>query len=151
MTQRETVLTMLEQAGREGVSNGQFAEAGILRYSARIMELRKAGHLIEKHQVSAGTFRYELRRVHQACRDEEAEVDSRQGSSALPIRESRAGSSAGEGTQPLAGTSIPAATSSGTGADTRQDGDQIGGVAVLPTLFEMPRSGAAGHYGEDAA
>lgn len=62
MTQRDTVLKMLDQAcvDRRGVTNGQFAEAGILRYSARIDELRKAGHRISKRRLSAGGWLYTL-------------------------------------------------------------------------------------------
>lgn len=44
----------------------------------------------------------------------------------------------------------PSAATSGTGADTRS-GDGSRAVAAPPTLFELPRSGSAGHYGEDAA
>ena len=62
MTQRQTVLKMLDQArvDRRGVTNGEFADAGILRYSARIEELRKAGYRIAKQRLSAGGWRYTL-------------------------------------------------------------------------------------------
>ena len=62
MTQRQTVLKMLDQArvDRRGVTNGEFADAGILRYSARIEELRKQGYRIAKQRLSAGGWRYTL-------------------------------------------------------------------------------------------
>jgi hypothetical protein len=60
MTQRETVYTMLRRAHKDGVTNGAFAEAGILRYSARIEELRREGHAIVKQRVSAKCWKYTL-------------------------------------------------------------------------------------------
>ena len=62
MTQKQDVLRMLNQArvDRRGVTNGEFADAGILRYSARIEELRKAGYRIAKQRLSAGGWRYTL-------------------------------------------------------------------------------------------
>ncbi len=42
-TQETRVLKMLK-ANRQGVANYQFANAGILRYSARILRLRKDGY-----------------------------------------------------------------------------------------------------------
>jgi hypothetical protein len=60
MTQRQTVLSMLKRAHKDGVTNGAFAEAGILRYSARIEELRKAGHFIVKQRVSGRCWKYTL-------------------------------------------------------------------------------------------
>lgn len=147
MTQRERVLTMLKQAGREGVTNGQFVDAQILRYSARIMELRNAGHVIEKHRITDGTFRYELQPANKAC----LAGGTRGVSGGLGGSETapRGGSSAGEGTQPFAGTSIPAAAISGKGCGV-PGGDGSRAVTTTPTLFELPRSGSAGHY-EDAA
>lgn len=62
MTQRQDVLKMLDRArvDHRGVTNGEFADAGILRYSARIEELRKAGYRIAKQRLSAGGWRYTL-------------------------------------------------------------------------------------------
>jgi hypothetical protein len=60
MTQRQTVLAMLRRADKYGITNGAFAEAGILRYSARIEELRKAGYPIVKQRVSAACWKYTL-------------------------------------------------------------------------------------------
>lgn len=60
MTQKETVYSMLRCAHKDGVTNGAFAEAGILRYSARIEELRREGHAIVKQRVSAKCWKYTL-------------------------------------------------------------------------------------------
>jgi hypothetical protein len=53
---------MLDQArvDHRGVTNGEFAEAGIIRYGARIKELRKEGYRIAKQRLSAGGWRYTL-------------------------------------------------------------------------------------------
>lgn len=56
MTQRQTVLEMLQ---RGPVTNGQFAAAGILRFGARLKELRDAGYSITTHG-SEGTVTYRL-------------------------------------------------------------------------------------------
>lgn len=42
--QARRVLTMLEEAERAGVTNGQFVEMGILNYKGRVCELRKEGY-----------------------------------------------------------------------------------------------------------
>ena len=137
---------MLEQAGREGVTNGQFVDAQILRYSARIKELRDNGHRIEKHRITDGTFRYTLQ---QDCAAEgpRGAVGGILGGSETA---SRGGSSADGGTQPSVSTLIPAAAISGRAHQEAQGGDGSPAVTALPTLFELPRSGSAGHY-EDAA
>lgn len=59
-TQCERVEKMLRTAGDRGVTNATFAQAGILRYAARIEELRKSGLSIETRRCSAGTFTYTL-------------------------------------------------------------------------------------------
>ena len=149
MSQRERVYTMLEQAGREGVTNGQFVDAQILRYSARIKELRDAGHRIEKHRITDGTFRYQLQPVTQACPAEGprgAVVES----SALRTAESR-GSRRGMGVVPQTEPNQRAAAISGRGDQDAQGGGGSRAAAALPTLFELPRSGSAGHYGSEVA
>lgn len=60
MTQRQTVYSMLRRAHKDGVTNGAFAEAGILRYSARIKELRAEGHPIVRQRISGKCFKYTL-------------------------------------------------------------------------------------------
>ena len=59
MTQRDKVLAMLEESP-DGVTNAQFAAARILRYSARIEELREQGHEIVCERRSGSTFVYRL-------------------------------------------------------------------------------------------
>ncbi len=63
MGQRETVLTMLEEAAGNGVSSNQFYAACLPRFSARIHELRNAGHTITKEPVEQGHFLYRLVKV----------------------------------------------------------------------------------------
>ena len=59
MTQRLSVLQYLRQAGERGVTNGFFADKHILRYSARIWELREEGFEI-RTEAKAGTVRFTL-------------------------------------------------------------------------------------------
>lgn len=63
MGQRQTVLTMLEEAAGNGVSSNQFYAAHLPRFSARIHELRNAGHVITKEPVEQGHFLYRLVKV----------------------------------------------------------------------------------------
>ena len=61
MTQKETVLAMLKQAGPEGVTSNQFYRACLPRFGARIHELKKEQGLdIRKEPVEDGHFRYIL-------------------------------------------------------------------------------------------
>lgn len=60
MSQRERVLEMLEAAGPEGVTTAEFIQAFVSRFSARVEELRKAGHSISTQRISKGSFRYTL-------------------------------------------------------------------------------------------
>lgn len=64
MTQQETVIEMLEQAGAEGVTSNQFYAACLPRFSARIHELRNKGLDIRKEPIQNGHFRYTLHREH---------------------------------------------------------------------------------------
>ena len=64
MTQQETVIAMLEQAGPEGVTSNQFYAAFLPRFSARIHELRSKGFDIRKEPIESGHFRYTLHREH---------------------------------------------------------------------------------------
>ena len=63
MTQRETVLAMLEEAGERGVSSNAFYAAHLPRFSARLHELRNAGHMITTEPVEQGHFLYRLVKV----------------------------------------------------------------------------------------
>lgn len=57
----QRVLRMLRDAGDRGVTTGEFIRAGIERFSARKLELRKAGFDIDKERLSQSAFRYFLR------------------------------------------------------------------------------------------
>lgn len=57
MTQRETVLAMLEQGPQTTAS---FLKARIPRFSARLEELRLEGYEITSTQLKASSWRYEL-------------------------------------------------------------------------------------------
>ncbi len=59
-TQKETVLRLLTDAGEGGVSSSQFFAACLPRFSARIFELKKDGHHIEKEPAEHGFFTYHL-------------------------------------------------------------------------------------------
>ena len=68
--QRRLVLDMLRERG--SVTNLEFVRAKILRFSARIEELRKEGHLIDTINEGNGVFRYvyrgfEPRRISEEC------------------------------------------------------------------------------------
>lgn len=65
-TQRETVLAMLEEAGERGVTSNAFFASCLPRFSARIHELRNAGHTITKEPVEQGHFLYRLVKVSAA-------------------------------------------------------------------------------------
>lgn len=66
LSQNDRVLKMLREAGSKGVRNHQFPENRILRYSARINDLRKEGYNIYCERVllpngrSTGVFKYYL-------------------------------------------------------------------------------------------
>lgn len=54
------VYRLLRDAGDEGVTTGQFLEAGVGRLSQRVAELRAAGHTIELERLASNRFRYRL-------------------------------------------------------------------------------------------
>lgn len=58
--QQKIVLSMLRVAGKAGVYNYEFARNNILRYSARIDEMRAQGVEIRTVRISAGVFKYVL-------------------------------------------------------------------------------------------
>ena len=61
MSQKTQMIQMLTDAGAAGVTSRQFNDAQIFRYSARIEELRKAGHEISTERVKGTLFRFILR------------------------------------------------------------------------------------------
>ncbi len=55
------VLRLLEQAGKQGVTTGQFAEQRCPRAAARVHELRRAGYDILAVREEANAYRFVLR------------------------------------------------------------------------------------------
>ena len=55
-------MSLMHRAGSFGVHNYEFAQQRILRYSARIDELREIGIKIKTVRVSSGVFKYILER-----------------------------------------------------------------------------------------
>ena len=61
MTRRQLALSLLEEAGGRGVTTAGFLQAGVgSRYGARILELRRDGHVIEAVRLRDGSWRYTL-------------------------------------------------------------------------------------------
>lgn len=55
------VLRMLQAAGPRGVTSGELANAYSLRYSARLLEIRRAGYSVRKEPVrDSAQWRYWL-------------------------------------------------------------------------------------------
>jgi hypothetical protein len=55
MTKREIAFTVLRERANEWVSGSALVEAGVgWRYSARLFELRQAGHVIEERPDPTG-------------------------------------------------------------------------------------------------
>lgn len=57
--QRSDILNALKSARSQGRTNVQLNEI-CFRYGARIHELRRAGHKIDKEHIGGGVFRYTL-------------------------------------------------------------------------------------------
>jgi hypothetical protein len=58
----EKVYLMLVQAGARGVTSGEFANAYVLRYAARLHELKGLGMVITKEKLEGrSSWRYVLR------------------------------------------------------------------------------------------
>lgn len=61
-SKRHQVLELLRQAGARGVTTAEFLQAGVgARYGARLLELRREGHVIDAQRVRDGSWRYTLR------------------------------------------------------------------------------------------
>jgi hypothetical protein len=146
MNQRDRVRVMLEQAGGDGVTTGDFLAAYLPRFSARIKELRDEGLSIETTRLKGSSSRYTLRRVHKDCRGEGARGEF-VGLGASE-REPRGGSSS-EGIirPPSPAPPGQAAAISGTGCGSPgSDGSRA--VAATPTLFQLD---AQNYYEGEAA
>lgn len=60
-TRKWLLLSILESAGSRGVTTAECMAAGVgSRYSARLMELRDAGYVIESVRERDGSWRYTL-------------------------------------------------------------------------------------------
>ena len=147
MNQRDRVRVMLEQAGGDGVTTGDFLAAYLPRFSARIKELRDEGLSIETIRLKGSSSRYTLRRVHQACRGEGV-VEPHQvlGASETVPR----GSSRGQGIVPVPEPDQRAAATSGAGCGSPgSDGSRA--VTAIPTLFELDADRPSNYYEGEAA
>lgn len=66
LSQADRMIKMLEKAGSKGVANYEFSNRRIIRYNARITDLRQSGHNIyaERQKLrngrSTGVWRYYL-------------------------------------------------------------------------------------------
>lgn len=61
MTRRQTLLAILEAAGDRGATTAELIQGGVgSRYSARLLELRDEGYVIQGERVRDGSWRYTL-------------------------------------------------------------------------------------------
>jgi len=60
VSQRDQILSMLENAGETGVTGNEFYAACLPRFAARIKELRDAGYRIVTERIDANHFSYKL-------------------------------------------------------------------------------------------
>jgi hypothetical protein len=150
ITDKERVLAYLEEHGE--VTSYEIRIKGLSgNPSQRINELEDDGHKIDAEPFRRDGRPCVLYKLRQDCAAEGPRGAVGVESSAAGTASSRGGSSADGGTQPTVGTSIPAAATSGRGHQEAQGGGGSRAAAALPTLFELPRSGSAGHYGSEAA
>lgn len=79
MSQEQRVLQMLQKRPKWGVKNYEFTDANILRYSARIGELRKTHHItcerLYKDGKATSVFVYRLVVPEQPNYDKSRQVD----------------------------------------------------------------------------
>lgn len=61
MSQKERILTMLQEAGSQGVTGNQFYAACLPRFAARVKELRDQGYDITTRRIDGNHFVYTLR------------------------------------------------------------------------------------------
>jgi hypothetical protein len=69
VTKTDQVLTMLREGGPFGVLHSQFVAAGITRFSARMKELRDAGHVIETKCVDRRSGAWKSTLKHDAAKN----------------------------------------------------------------------------------
>jgi hypothetical protein len=129
MGQRETVLTMLEEAAGNGVSSNQFYAACLPRFSARIHELRNAGHTITKEPVEQGHFLYRLVKVSAAPTSVDREsLDDR----GADLGQSEAQRAEGAGDLTQVGSRVPSESSTSLGANRSSSPDPQDAAVAEP-------------------
>jgi len=84
MSQRTTILQMLEDAGSEGVTGNQFYAACLPRFAARIKELRDRGYEISTERLDNNHFVYKLSAVAQTVGAGETDRVNKCGPSSVP-------------------------------------------------------------------
>lgn len=129
MTQRERVLNMLRDAGSDGVSSNDFFRACLPRFSARIHELRNAGHTITKEPVEQGHFLYRLVKVSAAPTSVDREsLDDR----GADLGQSEAQRAEGAGDLTQVGSRVPSESSTSLGANRSSSPDPQDAAVVEP-------------------
>ncbi len=123
MGQRETVLTMLEEAAGNGVSSNQFYAAHLPRFSARIHELRNAGHVITKEPVEQGHFLYRLVKVSATTTQTDPSLCVRAVHGGADLGQSEAQRAEGAGDLTQVGSRVPSESSTSLGANRSSSPD----------------------------
>lgn len=144
MNQREKVKRMLEQAGGDGVTTGDFLSAYLPRFSARIKELRDEGLSIETTRLKGSSSRYTLQPVTKTW-----PVEGTRGESVglgASEREPRVSSSTSYSTSQRR----IAAANSGKGCGVPGGGSSRA-VTATPTLFELDADRPSNYYEGEAA
>lgn len=60
-TRRDLLAHLLREAGNRGITTGELLQAGVgSRYSARLLELRELGWVVEAKRIRDGSWRYTL-------------------------------------------------------------------------------------------
>ena len=124
MSQRDQILSMLENAGETGVTGSEFYAACLPRFAARIKELRDAGYRIVTERIDANHFSYKLlsgRTVGKGDRVDAQGVEHECGSLAGLERPAQSSNVRALTSHSLDGpTTTPGLVSQGNG---REDGD----------------------------
>jgi len=153
MTQRETILRMLEEAGDRGVTGNTFYANFLPRFPARIHELKKQGHNIQRFPTEEpNVFLYRLVKVSVTPTSVDREsLDDR----GADLGQSEAQRAEGAGDLTQVGSRVPSESSSTLGdrssspdpqdaavAEPRQVTDADGSPGRDPSasllLFDMP-------------
>lgn len=87
MTRRDLLAHLLVEAGDRGLTTAELLQAGVgSRYSARLLELRELGWVIESERIRDGSWRYTLVRKPDVDRDASPRRDSAEGTPAQGTR-----------------------------------------------------------------